>query len=902
MVSILEKSDAAEGFEQIIDFLSGSYINHALTVNPHVYISCIKQFWNTAVVKRLGDVTRLQALVDKKRIMITEEVVREIMQLNDAEVVICLPNEEIFAGLARMGYEKPSTKLTFYKAFFATQWKFFIHTILHSLSVKRTSWNKFSSAMASTLICLSSGKRVGKGFLGVETPLFESMLVVRDVAEEAEAQVLAQGDNVQEPTVVEDVAEDAVHMATPSSPPHGIPSPPQEQSLPPHQPPCLENDKAAQKLEIIKLKTRVKKLEKINKVKSSKLIQLKKVGTSQRVESSDDVENVFNQGRIIVDMDQDEGIKLVADQEKDAEVEGRRADKQAEIYNIDLDHSLKVLSMQEDDTEVVAASTPIPAPKPKILSITAAPAVSTRRRKGVVIRDPEEELPSDTLAETPKLKDKGKRILIEAPKPTKKKDQIELDAEYTRKLQEEINKEHEEAYKNIDWNAALDHVQSKEPVKKLEKINMAKSSKLGRLKKIRTTQRVKSSDDMENVFNQGRLIADMDQDEGIELEADQEKDAEVKGRHADKQAELYNLDQDHSSKVLSMQEDNTEPKILNIAAAPAVSTRRRKGVVIGDPEEELPSDTPAKTPRVKDKGKGILIEASKPMKKKDQIEMDAEYHGMKKKPQTESEAHKNMIFYLKNTKGYKMDFFKGMKYDKILPIFQAKFDANMRFLFKSKEEIEAEDQEIIKSINETPAQKAAKRRKLSEEAQEAEDLRKRLEIVEDEDDDDKVKTANVKCCCWNKNEKITKIVKGVLQPVAPTTAKQKLARKNELKARDTLLMALPDKHQLKFNSHKDAKTLTKAIEKIFKGNTKTKKVQKTLLKQQYENFTGSHSESLDQIHDRLQKLVSQLEIHRVSLSQEDVNLNTTKSVSAATSVFAVCAKMPMSSLPYVDSL
>nr|GFC89110.1 hypothetical protein [Tanacetum cinerariifolium] len=79
------------------------------------------------------------------------------------------------------------------------------------------------------------------------------------------------------------------------------------------------------------------------------------------------------------------------------------------------------------------------------------------------------------------------------------------------------------------------------------------------------------------------------------------------------------------------------------------------------------------------------------------------YHGMKKKPQTESKAHKNMIFYLKNTKGYKIDFFKRKKYDEILPIFQAKFDANMRFLFKSREEMEKEDEEIIKSINETPA-------------------------------------------------------------------------------------------------------------------------------------------------------------------------------------------------------
>nr|GFC70213.1 hypothetical protein [Tanacetum cinerariifolium] len=181
---------------------------------------------------------------------------------------------------------------------------------------------------------------------------------------------------------------------------------------------------AAQQLEIVKLKARVKKLENRNKVKSSKLRRLKKVGTSQRVESLDDVENVFNQERIVVDMDQDEGTELVVDHEKDAEVEGRHTDKQAEIYNIDLDHFSKVLSMQEDDTE------------PKNLTITAAPAVSTRRRKGVVIRDLEEELHTDTPVETPTVKDKGKGILIEAPKPMKKKDQVEMDAEYAKKLQE----------------------------------------------------------------------------------------------------------------------------------------------------------------------------------------------------------------------------------------------------------------------------------------------------------------------------------------------------------------------------------------------------------------------------------------------------------------------------------
>nr|GEV32178.1 putative ribonuclease H-like domain-containing protein [Tanacetum cinerariifolium] len=139
-------------------------------------------------------------------------------------------------------------------------------------------------------------------------------------------------------------------------------------------------------------------------------------------------------------------------------------------------------------------------------------------------------------------------------------------------------------------------------------------------------------------------------------------------------------------------------------------------------------------------------------------------------------------------------------------------------------------------------------------------------------------------------------------PVDPTTAEKRLARKNELKARGTLLMALLDKHQLKFNIHKDAKTLMEAIEKRFGRNKETKKVQKSLLKQQYENFIDSSFESLDQIHDRLQKLISQLEILRESLSQEDVNLNTNETVSAISSVYAVSGKIPVFALPNVDTL
>nr|GEU99990.1 putative ribonuclease H-like domain-containing protein [Tanacetum cinerariifolium] len=642
VVAILEKSDVAKGFEQIIDFLSGSYIHYALTVNPYIYISFIKQFWNTAYVKHSNDVTRLQGLVDRKKIVISEDVICEILQLDDAEGVVCLPNEEIFAGLAQMGYEKPSIKLTFYKTFFSSQWKFLIHTLLQSLSAKRTSWNDFSTTMASAVICLSKGqkfnfskyifdslvrnvgsslkfymyprfiqliiqnqvgdlsthttrfispaltqkvfanmRRVGKGFSGDETPLFEGMLAARQLAEEGIAE--------EQDNVTEDVANDVI----PSPPSHDIPSPSQEQSSPPQQPQSspqappqgaefpthfyqvldtcsaltqrvknLKHDKAAQKLEIIKLKARVKRLERANKVKSSKLRGLRKVGASKRIESSDDMEDVFNQGRMIDDLDKDEGIELVVDQVKDADIAetgGRhaaeQAEKQAEIYQLDLDHPSKVLSMQEDDSEVQEVVEVVTTAKLITDVVTAA---SQEQRSDN--QRPKEELSSKTPAETPKLKDKGKGLLVETPKPMKKKDQIELDAEYARKLHEEINKDHEEINKDIDW-------------------------------------------------------------------------------------------------MLQLIMSNKNPRILR------------------------------------------------------------------------------------------------MSYDEICPIFQASFDANMRFLFKSKEEMEEEDQEVLKSINETLAHKAAKRRKPNEQAQEAEDLKKpkrrkpneqaqeaedlkkRLEVVEDEDDD-----------------------------------------------------------------------------------------------------------------------------------------------------------------------
>ncbi|GJV19094.1 hypothetical protein Tco_1368114 [Tanacetum coccineum] len=130
----------------------------------------------------------------------------------------------------------------------------------------------------------------------------------------------------------------------------------------------------------------------------------------------------------------------------------------------------------------------------------------------------------------------------------------------------------------------------------------------------------------------------------------------------------------------------------------------------------------------------------------------------------------------------------------------------------------------------------------------------------------------------NGNKVLKRTVGETEQEYEPTTAEEKQDRRNEMKARGTLLMALPNKDQLKFHSYKDAKLLMEAIEKRYGGNKESKKVQRTLLKQQYENFAGLSSETMDQTFDRLQKLITQLEIQGEVITQEDMNLKLLRSL------------------------
>nr|GEY74426.1 hypothetical protein [Tanacetum cinerariifolium] len=480
MIAYLTKSDASKGFDQIINFLYGSSIRYALTVNPNIYVSCIKQFWTSVSVNKVNDVLRLQALVDKKRVIITEATIRDALRLDNAEGIDCLPNEEIFTELARMGYEKPSIKLAFYKAFFSSQWK-------------------------------------------VETPLFEGMLVAQQVDESAadlnDDDVPNAGVADEGAVDVNDVPDAVVEPPIPS-PTLSTQPPPPSQDIPstfqvqPTQPPSLiaqpplphqqlqplqdaeismnllhnlldtcttltrrlkhlEQDMIAQSLEITKLKQRVQKLERRNKLKR----------------------------RMIADMDADVDVTLkdVVDIAKEV------------VVDAEIKEGVDVQRRQAD---------------------------AARRRTGVGIRDPKEiPTPSTIIHTEAKSKDKGKGILVEEPKPLKKQAQIEHVEAYARELKAELNK-------NIDWDEVIDHVQRKE------------------------------------------------------------------------------------------KEDNA-------------------------------------------------------MKR---------YQALKRKPQTEAQARKNMLIYLRNVARFKMDYFKGMTYDDIRLIFEKKFNSNVAFLQKIKEQMEEEDSSALKRL------------------------------------------------------------------------------------------------------------------------------------------------------------------------------------------------------------
>ncbi|GJT16040.1 hypothetical protein Tco_0874746 [Tanacetum coccineum] len=450
MVVFLSRPTKSKGFEQIIDFLNVNPIKYALTVNLTIYTSCIEQFWDSVN----GEV-QLQALMDRKKVIITESTIRRDLQLEDAEGVDFLPNAKTFEQLTLIG-------------------------------AKTTAWNNISSTMASAIICLAINqrfnfskyifesmvknldnvnkflmyprfvqvfldkqvdgmskhnaiyvipshtkkvfgnmKRVGKGFSGRETPLFSTMMVQaqEDMGEADEAfneENVSQNSN--DPLLN---GEDSIQLNELME----ICTNLQNRVF------NLENTKTTQAQEIDRLKRRAKTLERRQKSRTYGLKRLYKVGLSARVESSNeeqslDKEDKSKQGRKIDDIN-----VFVAQQEVNV------VEKEVDAAQVQVSAAI----ITEVDITLAQALAELKSAKPKAITIittttdvtTTTPASTRPKAKGIILQEPSETTPTPIVSSQQpsqvKVQDKGKGIMVEEPLKMKKKDQISFDQQEAQK-------------------------------------------------------------------------------------------------------------------------------------------------------------------------------------------------------------------------------------------------------------------------------------------------------------------------------------------------------------------------------------------------------------------------------------------------------------------------------------
>ncbi|GJT05662.1 hypothetical protein Tco_0840124 [Tanacetum coccineum] len=360
MVTFLAKPAKSKGFEQIVDFLNAHTIKYSL-----IYTLCIKQFWATVKAKTVNGEVQLQALVDGKKIIITETIVRRDLQLEDADepngpitnVENEAVNEEMDHSLVRAA--------TIATSFDAEQY--------------RGSGPRCQETIGDTI----------------------SQTRFKNVSKHSNNPLLARGNTLQsgeDSLKFNELMELCINL--------------QQRVL------DLETTKTTQATEITSLKRRVKKLERRNKSRTHGLKRLYRVGSSRRVESSEDEglgeEDASKQGRI-ADIDANKDIYLVNVQ-TDEDMFG--------VNDLDGDEviveSVDVVNTAEETRSVVEEVTVVTIP------VSAATTTTTT-----------------TAITDVKVQDKGKGKMVE-PEPVKKmskKELLRLDEELAFKLQAEEEEE-----------------------------------------------------------------------------------------------------------------------------------------------------------------------------------------------------------------------------------------------------------------------------------------------------------------------------------------------------------------------------------------------------------------------------------------------------------------------------
>nr|GEU87934.1 hypothetical protein [Tanacetum cinerariifolium] len=426
LVAFLKKPTESEGFEQIIDFLNASYVKYALTVNPTVYTLCIEQFWATAKVKNVNGKAQIQALVDTKKVIITEALIRSDLRFEDEGGVDCLSNEVIIEQLTLMG-----------------------HNAIFVIS-------------SHTKKVFANIKRERKDFSGRVTPLFQSMMKKQKSKRKQRKEIEVATPSSKIPY------EESV--PTPSNDP--LPSGEVRMQLNELMILCtnlqkqvldLEEAKTAQAKKIASLKKRVKKLEQKRMSRTSGLKILRKVGTASRIESLTeaslgDQEDASKQEKMIDNIDQDVEIKLVdatqgrmndedmfgvndldgdevvvdvsasMDEEQSVKVDEKEVSTAHPVTTtgevvttagIEVTTAATSLQISKDELTVAQTLIKIKAAKPKAITITATTVTAAGTRP----------------------KEKGIGKMVKPEKPLKRKGQIMIDEEFAKNLEAQMQAE-----------------------------------------------------------------------------------------------------------------------------------------------------------------------------------------------------------------------------------------------------------------------------------------------------------------------------------------------------------------------------------------------------------------------------------------------------------------------------
>ncbi|GJT57037.1 hypothetical protein Tco_0992091 [Tanacetum coccineum] len=495
LVAFLSKPAESEGFEQIVDFLNANPIRYALTINPTIYTSCIEQFWATVKVKTVNGEVQLQALVDGKKIIVTEASVRRDLQLNDEEGMDCLPNATIFEELTRMGakttiWNEFSSTMAFAIICLATNQKFnfskyifesmvknlenvsgkflmypiFVQVFLEKQLEGMSYHKRIYVTPSHTKKIFENMRRVGKGFSGRETPLFPTMMKQKPRKPKRKDTKVPQPngptDNVVDEAVYKEMYDTSLRSGTRL----------QETMWDTIAQPGFEN---VSKLSNDPLLTRgntlrsgedsVKRLEKKGGLRTHGLKRLYKVSLSRRVESSDEEglgeEDASKQGRID-DIDANEDIYLV-NVHRDEDMFGVN-DLEGDEVIVKTEVASKDVNLSANEVTLAQALSALKSAKPKadkvmlhkpeqstITTTTAATTVTAASRgpkaNGLVIHEEEQATTPTVSSQQPsqvKVHDKGIGIMVEEPeKPMKKKELIRLDEEIALKLQAKFDEE-----------------------------------------------------------------------------------------------------------------------------------------------------------------------------------------------------------------------------------------------------------------------------------------------------------------------------------------------------------------------------------------------------------------------------------------------------------------------------